>query len=137
LLRHVIRTIALAVTALTATLSVFRPAEAERRPAHPVQVHARVSEAVLAQQDIVKAFQPLGPGAVRWGLAVARCESGYNPNAVNASSGATGLFQFMPSTFAATPPGRAGGSIWDPAAQSQAAAWMFSHGRRAAWTCQP
>ena len=36
-------------------------------------------------------------------LAVARCESGLDPNAVNSSSGASGLFQFMPGTWAGTP----------------------------------
>lgn len=86
------------------------------------------------QQIIIGAFQPLGQTAVNWGLRVANCESSYNPRAVN-PSGATGLFQFMPSTFANTPPGKAGGSIWDPVAQSQAAAWMYSQGRQAEWQC--
>ena len=86
-------------------------------------------------QDIITgAFAPQGQAAVSWGLRIAKCESGYNPRAVN-PSGATGLFQFMPSTFANTPPGRAGGSIWDPVAQSQAAAWMYSQGRQGEWQC--
>jgi hypothetical protein len=86
------------------------------------------------QQIIVQSFQPLGQAAVDWGLRIAKCESGYNPNAIN-PSGAAGLFQFMPSTFRNTPPGRAGGSIWDPAANSQAAAWMYSQGRQGEWEC--
>jgi hypothetical protein len=86
------------------------------------------------QQIIVQAFQPQGQAAVDWGLRIAKCESGYNPNAVN-PSGASGLFQFMPSTFANSPPGRAGGSIWDPVANSQAAAWMYSQGRQGEWQC--
>lgn len=86
------------------------------------------------QQIITAAFAPQGQAAVTWGLRIAKCESGYNPNAVN-PSGATGLFQFMPSTFANTPPGKAGGSIWDPVAQSQAAAWMYSQGRQGEWQC--
>jgi soluble lytic murein transglycosylase-like protein len=86
------------------------------------------------QQIIIGAFTPLGGEAVQWGLRIAKCESGYNPRAVN-PSGATGLFQFMPSTFANTPPGKAGGSIWDPTAQSQAAAWMYSQGRQGEWQC--
>ncbi|HEX4213910.1 MAG TPA: transglycosylase SLT domain-containing protein, partial [Candidatus Dormibacteraeota bacterium] len=53
------------------------------------------------QQDIVNAFTPLGSAAVQWGLRIADCESTYNPRAVN-PSGAEGLFQFMPSTFAGT-----------------------------------
>ena len=86
------------------------------------------------QQIIIGAFQSQGQAAVDWGLRIAKCESTYNPRAVN-PSGAEGLFQFMPSTFANTPPGRAGGSIWDPVAQSQAAAWMYSQGRQSEWQC--
>jgi soluble lytic murein transglycosylase-like protein len=86
------------------------------------------------QQIITGAFASQGQAAVTWGLRIAKCESGYNPRAVN-PSGATGLFQFMPSTFANTPPGKAGGSIWDPVAQSQAAAWMYSQGRQGEWQC--
>jgi soluble lytic murein transglycosylase-like protein len=86
------------------------------------------------QQIIVNAFTPQGQAAVDWGLRIAKCESGYNPYAQN-PSGASGLFQFMPSTFANTPPGRAGGSIWDPTANAQAAAWMYSQGRQGEWEC--
>jgi hypothetical protein len=48
--------------------------------------------------DILAVFGPYGQSA----LAVARCESGLNPGAVNASSGASGLFQFLRSTWAGT-----------------------------------
>lgn len=67
---------------------------------------------------------------------MAKCESSYNPNAYN-PSGASGLFQFMPSTFAGTPQGKAGDSIWDPVASAEAAAWMYSQGRQAEWECNP
>src|SRR5256884_10010592 len=50
------------------------------------------------------------PG-LSWALRVANCESHYNPLAVNRSSGASGLFQFMPSTWNANFPGQ---EIWDP-----------------------
>jgi len=85
-----------------------------------------------ARQIILNAFAPQGQAAVTWGLAVATCESSDNSSAYN-SSGASGLFQFLPSTFAETPQGQAGDSIWDPVANASAAAWMYGRGRQAAW----
>ena len=67
-------------------------------------------------------------------LRVATCESGLNPYAVNSSSQASGLFQFLPSTWATTP--YAGQDIFDPAANAEAAAWMWANGRRGEWSCQ-
>jgi len=72
-----------------------------------------------------------GNGATLWRKA--RCESGFNPYAHNAS-GASGLFQFIPSTFASTPYG--GMSIWSPYAQALAAGWMHEHGRGGEWVCR-
>lgn len=66
-------------------------------------------------------------------LAVASCESGLDPGAYNASSGASGLFQFLPGTWASTPYG--GSSVFDASANANAAAWMWSMGRRGEWVC--
>jgi len=66
-------------------------------------------------------------------LAVAKCESNYDPNAVNRSSGASGLFQFLPGTWRTTP--YASYSIFDPWANANAAGWMWSVGRRGEWVC--
>lgn len=66
-------------------------------------------------------------------IAVARCESGLNPNAYNARSGASGLFQFLPGTWRTTP--FASHSIFDAWASANAAAWMWSVGRRGEWVC--
>lgn len=80
--------------------------------------------------------------ADRWGqpradmLRVARCESNLDPRAVNSSSGASGLFQFMPSTFAFTPNGKAGQDIFDPVANADAAGWMWANDMRNHWACQ-
>jgi hypothetical protein len=72
------------------------------------------------------------PG-LSWALRVANCESHYNPLAVNRASGASGLFQFMPSTWNANFPGW---NIWDPYAQAQAALRFYNAGRQSAWTCK-
>ncbi len=67
-------------------------------------------------------------------LRVATCESNLVPTAINASSQASGLFQFIPSTFASTP--YAGQDIFDPVASANAAGWMWANGRRNEWECQ-
>jgi len=72
------------------------------------------------------------PG-LSWALRVANCESHYNPLAVNRSSGASGLFQFMPSTWNAN---FAGQNIWDPFAQARGALVFYNAGRQSAWTCK-
>ncbi|HET9849327.1 MAG TPA: transglycosylase SLT domain-containing protein [Candidatus Dormibacteraeota bacterium] len=72
------------------------------------------------------------PG-LSWALRVANCESHYNPLAVNRYSGASGLFQFMPSTWNANFPGQ---NIWDPVAQARGALVFYNAGRQSAWTCK-
>jgi soluble lytic murein transglycosylase-like protein len=85
-------------------------------------------------QDLIRqAFGPQGQAAVDWGLRVAACESGYNPNAYN-PDGASGVFQFMPGTFRATPYGNQ--NIFDAAANVNAAAWYFQQHGGGAWSCK-
>ena len=74
-----------------------------------------------------------GSPGLSWALRVANCESHYNPLAVNRYSGASGLFQFMPSTWNANFPGQ---NIWDPYAQARAALVFYNAGRQSAWTCK-
>jgi uncharacterized protein YraI len=80
--------------------------------------------------------------ADRWGqpradmLRVARCESNLDPAVVNRSSGASGLFQFMPSTFAFTPNGERGENIFNAYSSADAAGWMWANGMRNHWACQ-
>jgi regulator of protease activity HflC (stomatin/prohibitin superfamily) len=80
------------------------------------------------------AFGPLGPAAVQWAINVAYCESRYHPNSVNSDSGASGLFQFMPGTWGGT--SWASQSPFDPVANAQAAAWLYSRYGPGRWTCQ-
>ena len=82
--------------------------------------------------------------AAAWGadpdqlLRVAYCESRYDPNAYNASSGASGLFQFMPRTWAANSvrAGYGGASVFDPVANANTAAYMFAAGQAGQWSCK-
>jgi hypothetical protein len=79
------------------------------------------------------AFGPLGPRALQWAINVAYCESRYHPNSINSESGASGLFQFMPGTWAGSP--WANQSPFDPVANAQAAAWLYSHYGPGRWSC--
>lgn len=84
-------------------------------------------------EDMInQAFGSYGPGAIN----VARCESGLNPNAYN-PSGAAGLFQIMPSTWAGT--SEAGQSPFNAAANIAAAHEIFVRDGYSwrEWTCQP
>jgi hypothetical protein len=80
--------------------------------------------------------------AARWGaseselVAVARCESGLNPQAYNAGGGFSGLFQFLPATYWAY--ARLAGesrSYWSASGSANVAAWMFAHGLAHQWGC--
>ena len=80
------------------------------------------------------AFVGLGDRAVQWAFNVAYCESRYHPNSVNSSSGASGLFQFLPSTWAFTP--WHAQSPFDPTANAHAAAWLYERDGPSQWQCQ-
>jgi len=62
---------------------------------------------------------------------IIRVESEGNPRAVNARSGASGLGQFLSSTWKTTPQGRSGLSVFDASANTAAINWMISVGRAA------
>jgi hypothetical protein len=59
---------------------------------------------------------------------IIRVESRGDPTAHN-RSGASGLGQFLPGTWASTPQGRAGLSVYNPDANRAAINWMLSVGR--------
>lgn len=61
-------------------------------------------------------------------LAIATCESGLDPNAVN-SAGYHGLFQFDEQTWSAY----GYGSIYDPVAQARTAARLVAAGQASRW----
>lgn len=104
------------------------------KPATPTY-SAPVSSGGDIQSIIVKWANYFGVSP-SWLLGVARCESTFNTRAYNAS-GATGLFQFMPSTFYAyAPRAGAGSDIYSAEDQSRTAAYMFSIGQAGQWVCK-
>jgi|SRR5215472_1696379 len=108
---------------------------AQRSPA-PAQPPLTIDPGSVGaiQQIILDAFAPLGAAAQTWALRVAKCESNYNPYAVNSSSGASGLFQFLPSTWAFTP--QHAQSVFDPTANATAAAWLYNRDGPSQWQCR-
>lgn len=78
-------------------------------------------------------------------LTVIRCESYGDPNAYNPYSGAGGLFQFLPSTWATVSPraGFEGAGVFDPEANIGTAAWLTGYYASkgsdpwSAWGCRP
>jgi hypothetical protein len=64
----------------------------------------------------------------------AKCESRLRSGAVNSSSGAAGLFQFLWSTWRRTPFARF--SPFSAIANALAAGWMHLVGRGREWVCQ-
>lgn len=78
-------------------------------------------------------------------LAVLRCESNGDPEAYNPYSGASGLFQFLPGTWATVSPraGFEGASVFDADANIGTAAWLSDYyvsrgsGPWTPWTCRP
>jgi hypothetical protein len=65
-------------------------------------------------------------------LAISYRESRWNPRATNSSSGAAGLFQFMPTTWAHTPYRKH--SPYHPRWASLAAMWLWSKGGYHHWS---
>lgn len=111
---------------LTSTLRPPLPA--------PSQPPIALGNASAIQQIILDAFAPLGGAAQTWALRVAKCESNYNPFAVNRYSGASGLFQFLPSTWQSMP--QHAQSVFDPVANAQAAAVLYQRSGPNQWSCK-
>lgn len=93
-------------------------------------------------RSLVQQFFP--SNRVEEALAIIDCESNGDPDAVNPYSGASGLFQFLPSTWASTSPsaGYAGYSPFDPEANIATAAWLANRYQELgysywhAWNCK-
>ena len=68
--------------------------------------------------------------AASWASHIVNCESTFNPNALG-TSGDTGLFQFLPTTYAAN----GGTDIWDWREQVRVAHFMYLNNQQYQWTC--
>jgi len=79
------------------------------------------------------------PADVNRAVRVAWCESSFNPNSINPTSGASGLFQHLPQYWAdrSAAAGFAGADIFDPEANVAVAAWLLYEfpGGWSHWTC--
>lgn len=79
------------------------------------------------------------PADVNKAVRIAWCESTFNPNSVNPTSGASGLFQHLPEFWAerSAAAGFAGADIFDPDANVAVAAWLVyeAPGGWSHWTC--
>jgi len=103
------------------------------RPAAPAPVVRAPASGQSVTSEIVAVFGPYAGAA----LNVARCESGFNPNAFNAGSGASGVFQFLRSTWATT--SYAGYSPFNASANIHAAYQVFARDGFSwrEWQCRP
>ena len=113
------------------TVIARREANASRQRVASLVRTLRHSPSVAESVKLAAITYPAFSEARAW--CIIRHESGGNPYAKNRSSTASGLYQFLTSTFASTPYGRAGMSIWSPYAQSLAAGYMHSVGRGREW----
>jgi transglycosylase-like protein with SLT domain len=104
----------------------------------------------LPPGDPIERWRPLvtqyfAADRVEEALSVIWCESRGNPDAVNASSGATGLFQFIPSTWGWASPaaGWANYVATNAEANISTAAWLVQSSLDAGqpawkhWSCKP
>lgn len=107
----------------------------KQREAWEAKQGSCIDEAPAGSEQLLDCIRD---GAAHYGqsysamVALARCESNLNRLAHN-PSGASGLFQFLPSTWAGTPYGSH--SIWSARWQGLATGWMLSQGRRGEWVC--
>lgn len=134
-------------TAATTTTTVAAPAPDDTTttttPAPPPEPGGEFPPAVERWRPLVSAYFP--SGRVDGALTVIQCESNGDPNAYNPYSGASGLFQFLPSTWATTSPraGFDGASVFDPEANVGTAAWLTSYYESrgsnpwSPWVCRP
>lgn len=110
----------------TSTTTTIAPQAAPPALAPVVTVPAPAPRPVEEWRSLVSAY--FAAADVETALAVISCESGGDPNAMNPTSGAAGLFQHIPRYWPdrAAAIGLPDASIFDPIANVAAAAWLVA-----------
>jgi hypothetical protein len=146
LLRVALKTMACAAVALAITLSAAAvPATAgQSKPNNPCanrlctkyKPHTPRCWDNSTRTQISRCFIRRAAGHFHQSLSrayyIAHRESRYNYKATNSSSGAAGLYQFMPRTWASTPYHKQ--SPYNPRWAALAAMWMWKHGGYSHWS---
>jgi soluble lytic murein transglycosylase-like protein len=145
LLRAALKTLACAVVALAITLgSPQAPATASGKPKNPCanrlctkyKPHTSKCWDHSTRAKISRCFIRRAARHYHQSLSqayyIAHRESRYNYKVTNSSSGAAGLYQFMPRTWSSTPYHRH--SPYNPRWASLAAMWMWKHGGQSHWS---
>jgi multidrug efflux pump subunit AcrA (membrane-fusion protein) len=109
----------------------------------PGTISRPLKPAVEQWRSLVASY--FNPVMVDQALSIIQCESLGDPNAYNPYSGASGLFQFIPGTWAVTSvkAGFGGFSVFDPEANIASAAWLTAYYQAAGlnpwtpWHCIP
>ena len=109
----------------------------------PGATSRQLKPAVEQWRSLVAAY--FDASRVDQALSIIQCESLGDPSAYNPYSGASGLFQFLPGTWAvtSTKAGFGDADVFDPEANVAAAAWLASYyeasGRNpwTPWHCTP
>lgn len=144
LLRAALKTIACAAALLALVLcTAAAPATASKKPANPcanrlctkykphtASCWKRNDRAATSRCFIRRAARHYHQ-SLSQAYYIAHRESRYDYKVTNSSSGAAGLYQFMPRTWGSTPYHRR--SPYDPRWASLAAMWMWAHGGYHHW----
>lgn len=114
-------------TAVTAVATSSTGTTAPVPTTTPGSISRPIKPAVEQWRSLVASY--FSPGMVDQALSIIQCESLGDPNAYNPYSGASGLFQFIPGTWAVTSvkAGFGGSSVFDPEANVASAAWLTSY----------
>lgn len=127
-------------TTTSSSTTTTTPTTTTTTPSDPPSIP--ISAAVEAWRPLVTTY--FAPDLVEDALVIMQCESLGDPNAVNPYSGASGLFQFMPGTWAvaSVQAGVGDRSVFDGEANIIAASWLAEYYRSRGldpwrpWTCR-